>query len=101
MDTHARWLVTVLLVIAAILLALFVYEFLFTSKYRNMDGEDVRQEFAYINKEKKIEREYKARTEPKVEKPVKKNKTDEVRAQEELENSEEKVGNSDLHNMYK
>ena len=40
-----------------VLLILFLYKFLFTGAYRNMDGEDMRADFAYINKQKERERE--------------------------------------------
>ena len=98
-DNDSIMLFRVFMVIAGVLLFIFVYNFLFSSKYKNMDGEDVRQEYAYINKEKRIEREYNNRVNPPKPKPVIKNKTDEQREQEIKE--AEGSGTSDLHNMYK
>lgn len=100
-DNDSQMLITIILVIVVVLVILFVYQFLFTNRYKNMDGEDVRQEFSYINKEKRLQREYDARVNPPKPKEVKKTKTDEVIAQEEREKAIEKSEDSQLHNMYK
>lgn len=94
-------LLNMLKVIAVVLVGLFLYKFIFTSAYQNMDGEDIRQGYAYVNKELRKEREREARRNPPQPKVVKSEKTDEVRKQEQKENSSENKNNSDLHNMYK
>ena len=101
LDDDSHMLLTIISVIVGILVFIFVYNFLFSNKYKNMDGEDVRQEYAYINKEKRLEREYNNRVNPPKPKEVKKNKTDEQRQQEIREKELEDNGDSDLRNMYK
>ena len=85
--------------IGIILFALFVYKFLFTNAYRNMDGTDVRQEYTYINKELRKERELEEKLNPPQPKVVKTNKTKEILKQEKEQNA--KSNQSDLHDMYK
>ena len=97
----AERLLTVIKIIAFVLVALFLYKFLFTSAYRNMDGEDVRQEYAYINKELRKDREYEAKKNPPKPKVIKTHKTKEILAQEKEENKNENKDNTDLQNMYK
>lgn len=100
-NSSAEMLINILKVIGVVLVGLFIYKFLFTSAYRNMDGEDVRQEYAYINKELRKDRERELKRNPPKPKEIKRNKTDEQLAQEQKENAAEKKDNSDLHNLYK
>ena len=100
-SDSARMLLTILEVIVGIGVVLFVYRFLFTSAYRNIDGEDVRQEYAYINKQLEKERERKAKTEKPVPKVVKTHKTQEIIEQEKIQNEKDLLDDSDLHNFYK
>lgn len=79
----------------------FLYRFLFTGAYRNIDGEDVRQEFSYINKELRKEREHEAIVNPPKPKVVKPNKSKEIVEQEKIQNEKDRLDDSDLHNMYK
>ena len=66
-----------------------------------MDGEDVRQEYSYINKELENKRKYDAIHNPKPKKVKKETKTKEVKYQEETENNNTNKESSDLHNFYK
>ena len=97
----AESLIKMLTVIGVALVALFLYKFLFTSAYQNMDGSDVRQEYAYINKRLKNKREKDLRENPPTEPPKKDNKSDKIRKEEEIEGSKEHKERTDLHNMYK
>lgn len=94
-------LIKIVVVVAIVLIALFVYRFVFTSAYQNMDGTDVRQEYAYINKELRKERELDAKLNPPQPKVVKTHKTPEILKQEEEQNSQESKDQSDLHSLYK
>ena len=80
---------------------LFLYKFLFTGSYRNMDGEDMRADYAYINKEKEKERERQRKLNPKKPKTIKQTKSDKVLAQEKAEKEKENKDDSNLHNFYK
>ena len=90
----------VYIVVGVLLVLLFLYKFMFTSAYQNMDGDDVRAGYKKYNKELKDEREYQERVNPKVEPEPVKEKSDEVLKQEEAAQNEDKSG-TDLHNMYK
>ena len=97
----AVMLLNIIKVIAVILVALFLYKFVFTTAYRNMDGEDVRQEFTYINKQLRKKREKDLRENPPQPKVVKTHKTKEIIEQEKIQNEKDQQNDSDLHNMYK
>lgn len=94
-------LIDMIKVIGCCLLLLFLYKFLFTKAYRNMDGDDVRQEYAYINKQLKKEREEKKKNEVPKPKVVKTHKNEKIIAQEKSEGEKENKDNSNLHNFYK
>ena len=94
-------IVNIFKVILVALVLLFIYKFLFTGAYRNMDGEDVRQEYAYINKELRKEREQELKRNPPKPKEPKKVKSDEIIEQERIQNEKDKADDSDLHHMYK
>ena len=93
-------LLRIVMVVVIVLVALFVYNFVFTTAYQNMDGTDVRQEYAYINKELRKEREYKERHTKPVVKEVKTHKTKEIIEQEKKEKKNENKSNSQLHQFY-
>ena len=80
---------------------LFVFRFVFTNAYQNMDGTDTRQEYAYINKKLRKEREHELKVNPPKPKEVKKNKTDEQKEQEIIENEKAKNQDADIFDMYK
>ena len=101
LSKSAELLIKMLTIIGGVLLVIFVYNFMFSSKYRNMDGEDVRQEYSYINKELENKRKYDAIHNPKPKKIKKETKTKEVKYQEEAENNNANKESSDLHNFYK
>lgn len=94
-------LINIVKVIVIGLVAWFLYRFLFTTAFRNMDGEDVRQEYAYINKELRNDRERELKKNPPKPKEVKKVKSDAVIEQEKIQNEKDKEDDSDLHNFYK
>ena len=97
----AIMLLNMLKVIAIILFILFLYKFLFTNAYRNINGDDVRQEYAYINKQLRKEREEKAKNEKPEPKVVKTHKTKEIIDQEKIQNEKDLKDDSDLHNFYR
>lgn len=99
-DSDTQRTFKVYIVIGIVLLALFLYAFMFTNQYKNMDGEDVRQGYAYKNNELKEERERELKRNPPKPPEPKKIKTDEVLQQEQQEASSDKT-NTDLHNMFK
>ena len=101
MPSEAKLLLRVIEVIVIILVIIFLYKFLFTGAYRNMDGEDVRAEFDYVNKQKAKERKKQKYINPNIPKEKGPNKSEKIKAQEDAENKQEKKDNSDLHNMYK
>ena len=100
-GSTAESLIQLLLFCGFLLLVLFLYKYLFTSAYQNMDGSDVRQEYAYINKRLKNKREKDLRENPPTEPPKKDNKSDKIRQEEAIEGSKEHKEKTDLHNMYK
>lgn len=100
LDSKTEFTINIYLIVGAILLIGFIYVFMFTNRFRNMDGEDIRIGYKQYNQELKDKREYEARVNPPQPKEVVKTKTDEVLAQEARENSENK-SNTDLENMYK
>ena len=99
-DNKTLLLFKVLGGLAAVLLVIFLYRFLFTSSYQNVDGSDVRQGYKQYNKELSEERERELKKNPPKPKPKKKVKTDQVIQQEEEAKKEDKTG-TDLHNLYK
>ena len=101
LSSSALLLINIIKVITAGLVVLFLYKFLFTKAYRNVDNEDVRADFDYINKQKAKERELELKRNPPKPKPVKKTKTDKVLEQEQKEKENERKDNSNLHNFYK
>lgn len=78
LSDNAKLLLNMLEVIGIVLVILFLFKFLFTNAYKNMDGTDVRQEYAYINKQLRKERERKARWHRPEPKEVKTEKTKEI-----------------------
>ena len=93
--------VNIFKVIGVALFALFLYKVLFTNAYRNMDGEDVRQEYSYINKQLKKKREKDLKENPPQPKVVKTDKTKEILEQEKIQAEKDALDDSDLHNFYK
>lgn len=99
-GSQAELVLKILGVLGGGLLALFLYSFLFTRRYQNYNGNDVRGAYRRVNEDLKKEREEELRNNPPVEKVFKPDKSDEVLQQEEQaknENGED----TDLHNMYK
>lgn len=100
-DGNTKFAFTVFTIIIIILLIIFIYRFLFTNAYRNFDGEDVRKEYAYINKKLKKEREKAEKNAPPTSPKIKTDKTDLVREQEIKEGAQENKEKTELHNLYK
>ena len=87
-------------IVGVVLLLLFLYNFMFTNAYQNMDGSDVRAGYRKYNKELKKERERELKKHPPVEPEPVKVKSDKVIEQEKQAQNEDKSG-TDLHNLYK
>ena len=100
LDSKSQFLIQILVIIAVGLVSMFLYKFLFTNRFENIDGEDTRLGYKEYNKELKLKREKELREHPPEPKKIKKVKTDEVLEQEEIARNEDKDG-TDLHNMYK
>ena len=100
LDSKSQFLIQILVIIAVGLVTMFLYKFLFTNRFENIDGEDTRLGYKEYNKELKLKREKELREHPPEPKKIKKVKTDEVLEQEEIARNEDKDG-TDLHNMYK
>ena len=98
---EAESLIRILTLCGLLLAALFIYKYLFTTAYQNMDGSDIRQEYVYINKRLKDKREKELRENPPTEPPKKDNKSDKIRQEEAIEKNKEHKEMSNLHNMYK
>ncbi|MBR2828327.1 MAG: hypothetical protein IKE70_03765 [Bacilli bacterium] len=90
----------IMTVVGAILVGLFLYRFLFTTAYENVDGDSTRREFVHRNKMLREEREFEERVHPKPVKEPKKTKTDEVLRQEEEARKEDK-DHTELHDFYR
>ena len=101
LSDDAELFIKILTGIGIVAIIIFVYNFMFSTRYKNFNGEDVRQEYSYINKELEAKRKYDAIHNPTPPKEVKEVKTQEVKAQEERENSNANKESSDLHNFYK
>ena len=101
LSDDAELLIKILTGIGVVAIIIFVYNFMFSTRYKNFNGEDVRQEYSYINKELEAKRKYDSIHNPTPPKEVKEVKTQEVKAQEERENSNANKESSDLHNFYK
>ncbi|MBR2677939.1 MAG: hypothetical protein IKE63_00785 [Bacilli bacterium] len=87
-------------IVIGFVVLLFLYNFMFTSAYQNMDGEDVRIGYKQYNKELEDERKRELKRNPPKPKEKVKVKTDEVIAQEERAKNTDKTS-TDLHNLYK
>lgn len=101
LSDDAELFIKILTGIGIVAIIIFVYNFMFSTRYKNFNGEDVRQEYSYINKELEAKRKYDEIHNPTPPKEVKEVKTQEVKAQEERENSNANKESSDLHKFYK
>ena len=97
-DDDSKMFIYIMLGVGALVLLLFLWRFVFTTYFDNMDGNDVRQGYKQYNKDLKREREKEAKLHPPVPKEVVREKSDEV-LEEERQASQ--GGPTDLHNMYK
>ncbi len=82
--------------VGVVIILSFLYKFFFTNAYENMDGEDIRKGY----KEWSEENSKKLKAQPK---PVKEKiiyKSEEIKKQEEKENTKDK-NDTDLHQLYK
>lgn len=101
LSDDAELFIKILTGIGIVAIIIFVYNFMFSTRYKNFNGEDVRQEYSYINKELEAKRKYDEIHNPTPPKEVKEVKTQEVKVQEERENSNANKESSDLHKFYK
>ena len=83
-----------------IFIACFVYVYLFTNRFKNVDGDDVRKGYRNYNKELERERQEELRRNPPKPKEVIQTKTDEVLQQEEKEANSSR-DSSELHDFFK
>ena len=97
-NDDAIRLIQILVVVGIVLLVLFLYRFLFTTAFQNMDGEDVRKDYKNLNKQLAREREEKILKEKPTEPPRKTDKSDEVLKQEKEEQEKKPT---DLQDFYK
>ncbi|MBQ3297760.1 MAG: hypothetical protein IJG97_03020 [Bacilli bacterium] len=100
LDDDSQYLIKIMTIVGVVLLLLFLYNFMFTNAYQNMDGSDVRAGYRKYNKELKKERERELKKHPPVEPEPVKVKSDKVIEQEKQAQNEDKSG-TDLHNLYK
>lgn len=98
-DDNTQLLITIVELLATIIFLIFLYRFLFTNDFRNFDGEDVRREYAYINKKNKEERKNRPETSKK-RNPNKNEKSEKIKKQEQEEKEKSKEESS-LHKFYK
>lgn len=101
LSDSAMLIVNIFKYILIAIIGIFIYKYLFTNAYRNVDGEDVRQEYAYINKELQRERDRELKRNPPKPKEIKPNKSPEIIEQERIQNKKDLEDDSDLHNFYK
>ncbi len=100
LDRDSTLFLKVIGVVGGVVLLIFIYNFMFTNSYENMDGDDVRTGYRKYNKKLAAEREEELKRNPPKPKEKVKTKTDEVLHQEEAAKNEDKDG-TDLHNFYK
>ena len=99
LDNKTQLFLSIITVVFGTLIVLFIYKFVFTNKYRNVDGKEVRDAFDNINKELS-EMRYEAEMNKPAPPPKEPNKPSDILEQEEEAKNEDKSG-TDLHNLYK
>lgn len=97
-NQHTQLVIQIFTILLIIFIIGFLYKFLFTNSFRNFNGNDVRDEFKYRNKELAKEREN-----VKIEKPIKKDtsKSSLIKEQEMNALNSENKDKTELHNLYK
>ena len=100
MDSRAELLLKLVRIGVGLLILYFVYLYLFTNRFKNVDGEDLRIGYNNYNKELERERQEELRKHPPKPKEVIKTKTDEVLQQEEKEANSSR-DSSELHDFFK
>ncbi len=98
-NSTTKLFLKIITVLIGVGIIIFLYKFLFTNSFRNFDGDDVRREFVYKNKQLAKERENNP-PEIKEQKPLSA-KSNEVKTQELNENKNSNKEGTDLHNLYK
>ena len=96
----AELLIKIMIGLGVLLIVLFLYKFMFTNTYSNVDGDDVRDGYNKYNKKLQKEREIELLENPPVVEEKKPDKPIEILEQEEEAKKEDKDG-TDLHNLYK
>jgi len=99
-DDDTKLLIKVLAGVFAVVLIIFLYEFVFTNYYTNFDGEEIRTDYKKYNRDLKAKREFEEKLHPTPPPVKKKTKTDTVLMQEE-QAANEGEDSTELHNMYK
>ena len=98
-DSLTKNFVAVLAVLGVCLIALFVYLYLGTDAYQNMDGEDTRTAYKYQNKKLEEERKLELIKNPPKEPEKVQIKTDKVLEQEKKE-ANKSSDDTDLHDFF-
>lgn len=99
-SSDTEIMIKILVGLGIFLVILFLYKFMFTNKYNNFDGDDVRDGYDKYNKKLQEEREEELRKNPPKVEEKKPDKPIEILEQEEEARNEDKSG-TDLHNLYK
>lgn len=99
LSSSTKLLINILKILAIILFIVFMYKYLFTSAYQNIDGEDTRR--YYKNKTKKHKNNNENLKPNNNTKTYKHTKSKNIMEQELHENDNANKDNSDLHKFYK
>lgn len=94
LPKNASVLLKIVEIIGAFLLAMFLYKYIFTARFTNMDGDDIRKAYKNMNSGKKNNQNQVTK------KKTSNNKDSKIIEQELKENSKSK-DDSNLHNLYK
>lgn len=101
-NTDADYLIYILGAVGVVIFGLFLYKFLFTNSFRDMNGDDTRKAYEKVNEENLLAKEAKDRD---VQAAVKKQKEAEAKVKEkehnEIYGESTKTEGNDLENMYK
>lgn len=100
LDSDSKLFISIIAIVVGIIIITFLYNFLFTNSFNNMDGEDTRKGFAYKNRKLKEQREKELIKNPPLPKKKKEEKAIEIINSEEQEANKPEESSS-LHNLYK
>ena len=98
LKSETKFFIKIIEVLVSLIAIIFLYRFMFTNAYANMDGDEVRKDYKKYNKKLAKEREEELKKNPPKPKEVISPKSPEVLQQEEEAKKQE---NTDLENFYK